>query len=187
MKSVTRKLTHSALMIALAFILSMIKLFHMPMGGSITVASMAPIILIAFMYDTKWALFTSLAYSLVQMFEGFYAPPVQNFVSYLMVVLLDYVIAFGVLGCAGLIYRRFKNKMVGAATATIAVIFGRFCCSFLSGVLIWTEYAPEGMPVWLYSLGYNGTVMLGEMVVTTIAVCAIVKFVKLDRLVAAAQ
>lgn len=186
MKSVTRKLTHSALMIALALILSMFKLFHMPMGGSITVASMAPIILIALMYDTKWAIFTSFAYSLVQMLEGFYPPPVQNFASYLLVVLLDYVIAFGVLGCAGLIYRRFKNKLTGAAVATISVIFARFFCSFLSGIIIWTEYAGD-MPVWLYSLSYNGTVMLGEMVVTTIAVCAIVKFVKLERLVAVAQ
>ncbi|WP_368183264.1 energy-coupled thiamine transporter ThiT [Anaerotruncus rubiinfantis] len=185
MNTTVRKLTHSALMIALALILSMFKLFHMPFGGSVTIASMAPIIIISLMYDTKWALFTSFAYSLVQMVEGFYPPPVQNFWNYLAVVLLDYVIAFGVLGLAGAIARRFSNKQAGAAAATIAVIGMRFFCSFLSGILIWTEYAPEGMPVWLYSLSYNGMIMVGEMVVTVIAVCVIVRYVNLQKLAGA--
>lgn len=185
MNTTTRKLTHSALMIALALVLSMIKLFHLPNGGSITPASMAPIILIALMYPTKWALFTSFVYSLVQMVEGFYAPPTQDLLSFVLVILLDYVLAFGVLGCAGLVARRFKaNKVLGASIATLAVIFGRFFCSFLSGILIWSVYAPEGTPVWIYSLGVNGSIMIGEMITTTVVMAVLVKFLPLEKLTA---
>lgn len=185
MNTTTRKLTHSALMVALALVLSMIKLFHLPNGGSITPASMAPIILIALMYPTKWALFTSFVYSLVQMVESFYAPPTQDLLSFVLVILLDYVLAFGILGCAGLIARRFKtNKILGATLATLAVIFGRFFCSFLSGILIWGVYAPEGTPVWIYSLSVNGSIMVGEMVTTTIVMAVLVKFLPLEKLTA---
>lgn len=185
MNTTTRKLTHSALMVALALVLSMIKLFHLPNGGSITPASMAPIILIALMYPTKWALFTSFVYSLVQMVEGFYAPPTQDLLSFVLVILLDYVLAFGILGCAGLIARRFKtNKILGATLATLAVIFARFFCSFLSGILIWGVYAPEGTPVWIYSLSVNGSIMVGEMVTTTIVMAVLVKFLPLEKLTA---
>ena len=185
MNTTTRKLTHSALMVALALVLSMIKLFHLPNGGSITPASMAPIILIALMYPTKWALFTSFVYSLVQMVEGFYAPPTQDLLSFVLVILLDYVLAFGILGCAGLIARRFKtNKILGATLATLAVIFGRFFCSFFSLFLIWGVYAPEGTPVWIYSLSVNGSIMVGEMVTTTIVMAVLVKFLPLEKLTA---
>ncbi len=185
MNTTTRKLTHSSLMIALALVLSMIKLFHLPNGGSITPASMAPIILIALMYPTKWALFTSFVYSLVQMVESFYAPPTQDLLSFVLVILLDYVLAFGILGCAGLVARRIKaNKVLGASIATLTVIFGRFFCSFLSGILIWGAYAPEGTPVWIYSLGINGSIMIGEMVTTTIVMAVLVKFLPLEKLTA---
>lgn len=185
MNTTTRKLTHSALMIALALVLSMIKLFHLANGGSITPASMAPIILIALMYDTKWALLTSFVYSLIQLVEGFYAPPTQDFISFVLVIMLDYVLAFGVLGCAGLVARRFKtHKILGACVATNVVIVARFFCSFLSGMIIWGVYAPEGTPVWLYSLGSNGSIMIGEMITTTIVMAVLVKFLPLDKLAA---
>ena len=184
MKSTTRKLTHSALMLALALILSMIKLYHFANGGSVTPASMAPIIVIALMYDTRWALFTSFAYSLLQMLEGFYPPPVQTFGNFLLVILLDYVVAFGALGLAGAVARRFRGKELGAAAGTLSVVFLRFLCSFLSGVVVWGSYAPEGTPVWLYSLAVNGPVMVGEMITTTVVVVLLVRFIDLKRLAA---
>ena len=179
----TTKLTHCALMIALAFVLSMIKLFHLPNGGSITPASMAPIMLISLLYDCKWAFATSFTYSLVQMVEGFYPPPVQTVGNFILVILLDYVLAFGALGLCGLVARRFgKHKLVGAAAGSLISIFGRFFCSFISGIIIWGVYAPEGTPVWIYSLGVNGTVMVGEMVTTTIALVLLVKFLPLEKI-----
>ncbi len=183
MNKTTRKLTQSALMIALALVLSMMKLFHLANGGSITPASMAPIILIALMYDVKWGLFTSVTYSLAQMVEGFYPPPVQSFGNFVLVILLDYVLAFGALGFAGLFARPFKhNRVLGGIVATLGVIFCRFFCSFLSGILIWGVYAPEGTPVWIYSLGVNGGIMLGEMVTTSIIMGVLLKFLPLDKM-----
>lgn len=178
----TRRLTHCALMIALALVLSMIKLFHLPNGGSITPASMAPIILISLMYEPKWAFFTSFAYSLVQMVEGFYPPPVQTIGNFVLVILLDYVLAFGALGIAGTVARRFgEREVLGASVGTIVAIFARLFCSFLSGIVIWGVYAPEGTPVWIYSLSVNGTVMVGEMITTTIVIAILVKLLPLDK------
>lgn len=179
----TQKLVHCAVMAALALVLSMIKLFHLPNGGSITPASMAPIILIALMYGSKWGLFTSVAYSILQMVEGFYPPPVQTFGNFVLVILLDYILAFGALGLAGLFAKPFgKHQWLGGIVATILVIFCRFFCSFLSGIIIWGIYAPEGTPVWIYSLGVNGTVMVGEMITTGIMMAVLLRFLPLNRM-----
>ena len=182
MKPTTRKLTHSALMLALALLLSMIKFYHFPNGGSITAASMAPIIIISLMYDTRWALFTSFAYSLLQMLEGFYPPPVQSFGMFVALILLDYVVAFGVLGLAGPVARRFQKEPLGAAVGSIVVVFCRFFCSFLSGIIVWGSYAPEGTPVWIYSLTVNGPIMIGEMITTSVVVALLVKFIDFQKL-----
>ncbi|MBC8584611.1 energy-coupled thiamine transporter ThiT [Youxingia wuxianensis] len=182
MNVTTRKLTHSALMVALATILSLVTIFKAPNGGSVTAASMVPIIIIALMYNTSWALLTSLAYSGIQMLLGFYPPPTQDFISFVLVILLDYVVAFGVLGLAGVFARRFKNKVLGACIGTIIVMALRFICHFLSGILIWTSYAPEGMPVWLYSFTYNGAYMLFEAIISVVVIALIVKYINLDKL-----
>lgn len=173
-------------MIALATVLSIFAVYKLPNGGSVTFASMAPIVVIALMYDFGWAMLTAFAYSMVQMLLGFYPPPTQDFLSFALVILLDYVIAFSVLGLAGVIAHRFKNRVAGAAAATCAVILLRLCCHFLSGILIWAPYAPEDMPVWLYSIGYNSSYMIPEMIVSAIAVSLVVRFVNLDKLAARA-
>ena len=104
------------------------------------------------------------------------------FLAFVLVILLDYVLAFGALGVAGTVARRFgEKKVLGASVGTITAIFVRLFCSFLSGVVIWGVYAPEGTPVWLYSLSVNGTVMVGEMITTTVAIAILVKLLPLDR------
>lgn len=179
-----RKLTHCAMMVALSTVLSMFAVYKMSNGGSITFASMAPIILISMMYSFRWAMLTSISYAAIQMLLGFYAPPTQDFLSFTLVILLDYLIAFGVLGCAGVIARRFKNRVVGAIIGSVAVVLGRLCCSFLSGIIVWGVYAPEGMPVWLYSLTYNSSYMIPEMIITAIAVGVLMKFLPLEKMTA---
>ena len=155
-------------MVAVATVLSMIPLIRLPQEGTVTLASMAPIILFSFSADLKYALITSFVYSLIQMMLGGIAPPAENFLSYIAVILLDYVIAFTVLGFAGSIKRRFKNGYIGACTGAITVTFARFVCHFLSGILIWSVYAPEGQSAALYSLIYNGSYMGIEIIITTI-------------------
>ena len=86
----------------------------------------------------------------------------------LPIYLLDYVLAFTLLGLAGAIAKPFKNRLVGVAVGTAAVCGIRFLCSFLSGVLIWGNLS-DGLPAWTYSLTYNGSYMLPETLLTMVA------------------
>lgn len=179
MSSKYEKLTISAVMIALAFVLSYIKLFSLPNGGSITAASMVPIIILGFKYSAKWSVLCALVFSTLQMIAGFYPPVSNTFMAYVGVILLDYVIAFGALGLSGLIAKRFKaGSMLAFPIAAFCVSFIRFLCSFLSGILIWQSYAPEDMPVWLYSLTYNGSYMSIEIAITVIVIVALTPVIK---------
>lgn len=165
-------------MIALATVLSLIPLFQMPQGGTVTPASMVPIILISLKYDVKWALITSLAYAGIQMLvpPGIFAPPTPDFISYFLVILLDYVIAFGILGLAGTFGRLFKKPAVQIVAGAVIVIALRFLCHFTSGIVIWSYYAPQGQSAWLYSLLYNGPYMLIELVVSAIVTAILARF-----------
>ena len=177
----TRMLTESALMVALAVVLSIFAVFKLPNGGSVTIGSMLPILLISFKYDFKWSVLVSFAYSMLQMLMGFYPPPTQDLLSFVLVIMLDYVIAFTVLCFAGPIYRSLDDKLSDSVRMTIACIVcfaGRFVCHFLSGILIWDVYAPEGQPVWLYSLTYNGSYMLMEAIITSAIILLIGSRVK---------
>ena len=164
-----RTLTESALLIAVATVLSLFAMFKLPNGGSVTIGSMIPIILISLKYPLDWSLAAAFAYSLIQMMQGFYPPPVENIYYYTIMVLLDYVVAFSVLCLAGPLYRRFSSKLparVSIMTAAILCFVLRFVCHFLSGIIIWGYYASENQPVWLYSLLYNGSYMLCECLIS---------------------
>ena len=82
--------------------------------------------------------------------------------------------AFSFLGLACVFAKPFKNKLVGVAVGSAAVCVLRFLCSFLSGVLIWGNLS-DGLPAWIYSLTYNGSYMLPEGIMTTIAVVLLYK------------
>lgn len=173
----TKKLTTCAVMIALGTVLSFIK-YGLANGGSVTLASMVPILILAFLYDTKTSLLASFAYGLIQMIIGFYAPPVKNFISFAAVVLLDYLVAFGVLGLAGVFFRMMKEKRYAIPVSGIIVTVLRFVCHFFSGVLIWSVYAPEGQGPFVYSLLYNGSYMLPEIVITAVVLIVMTPFIQ---------
>lgn len=162
----TKKLSLAGILIALATVLSFVKLFDMPNGGSVTAGSMVPIILFSMMADMKWGVIQATVYGIIQMMIGWYAPPAQTALSFVAVVLLDYIVAFGVLGLAGGISRKLGDKPRSIMAASFTVLFLRFLCHFATGILIWNSYAPEGQPVWLYSLLYNGGYMLFETIIS---------------------
>ena len=170
----TRIMVECALMIALGTILANIKIYELPNGGSITLLSLLPFILVSYRHGTKWGLFTGFVNSLLQMLLGFYAPPAPGLLPLVGMILLDYVLAFMALGLAELFARPFKNRTVGVAVGTFAAGFLRFMCSFLSGVLIWGNLS-DGLPAWTYSLTYNGSYMLPETILTTVAAVLIYK------------
>lgn len=174
----TRILVECALMTALASVLSEVKI-DLPMGGGVTVFSMVPIALAACRHGTRWGMLTSFAYSLIQMFLGLSnVMYCKTLATQILCILLDYIVAYSVLGLTAAFAGPFggaKNPK-GAAVGAAFAVFIRFICSFLSGVLLWGEYAPEGTPVWLYSLVYNGGYMLPELIITSFGVFVLQKY-----------
>lgn len=172
MNVTTKKLTNTAIMIALAEVLSFFTVFQGINGGDVTIGSAVPIILIAFMYNTPWGILTSLVYTLVNMLlKGIVTTlPTEGLYTYFMMILLDYVLAFGVLGLAGWFSRKMGGGSVAMTVSAAIVVFLRFVCHYASGIILWGSYAPEGQSVWLYSLLYNGGYMLPELIITTVIV-----------------
>ena len=134
--SKTRTLVECALMIAIGTVLAQIKVFEMPNGGSVTLLSMLPFVLVSFRHGVKWGLFTGFVNSLLQMLLGFYAPPSNTVWALVGMIMLDYVLAFSCLGLACVFAKPFKNKLLGVAVGTAAVCFLRFLCSYMSTVFI---------------------------------------------------
>ena len=170
----TRTLVECALMIAVSTVLSMIKIFEMPFGGSVTLVSMLPLVLVSYRHGLKWGLMTGFVHSLLQMLLGFYAPPAGTIPAFIGVVLLDYVLAFTVLGAACLFAKPFKNRLVGVIVGAAIVCVLRFVCSWISGAWLWGSYQEyyewaTGLNVWLYSFIYNANYMLPETILTSIA------------------
>lgn len=156
----TKQLVYSAAAIALAVVCSMIKLFEMPMGGSVTLLSMLFIVLIAYWYGPYVGLMTAVAYGLVQ----FVTEPVFYTIPQM---LLDYPIGFGALGLAGF----FHKKKWGLQIGYVVGVFGRFLFSTLSGIVFFAAYAPEGMSPVVYSVAYQASYLLPEMAVTLCIIC----------------
>ena len=157
-KLTLRCLTEGAIFVALAQVLSYIKLFELPQGGSITVA-MLPI----FIFCARWGfgpgMLASIVYSVLQLvFDGAYAWGWQSMLG-------DYIVAFSVLGVAGLFSGQRYGFFIGTAVGSLA----RFLVHYVVGATVWAEYMPEsffGMTMhspWFYSLLYNGSYMLIDM------------------------
>lgn len=177
----TRKLVESAMLIAIGTVLSLVK-FDLPFGGGVTVCSMLPLVVLSHRYGWKWGLVSAGVYSVLQLILGLdnvgYA---TGFGMMLGIILLDYIIAYTVIGFSGAFDTIIKNPR-GALAAGIAVTFtARFVCHLLTGVWIWGEWMPEefmGMTMtgpWLYSFLYNGWYMLAELVLTEIVAMLIYK------------
>lgn len=155
----TRQLVYSAAAIALAIVCSMIKLFEMPMGGSVTLLSMLFIVLIAYWYGPYVGIMTAVAYGLVQ----FVTEPIFYTIPQM---LLDYPLAFGALGLAGF----FHKKKWGLQIGYIVGVIGRFIFATISGVVFFAAYAPEGMSPLAYSAGYQASYLVPEAVVTLVII-----------------
>lgn len=160
-KTSTKMLTEAGIMIAAAQILSYIKIFEAPYGGSVTAGSMIPIIVFSLRWGVKSGLLAGTAYGVMQFLLG------GAIYSYHIVsILFDYVVAFGLLGLAGL----FRSSIKGVFMGTSLGLLGRFVCHVISGVVVWASYAPEGMNPMVYSVLYNGSYLLPELIITLVIV-----------------
>lgn len=171
------QLVECAMLVALAVVIDLIPFPKWPQGGSVSLC-MIPIIFCSYRNGLLWGVASGFVLSVVQMIMGFYVPPANNFWAILLCVLLDYVIAFTVLGSAEF-FRKLCGKHRTAGYAVGAVIAGllRFVCSFLSGIVLWGSYAPEGVPVWIYSLTYNGGYMIPNAIIAAIVITLLCRFI----------
>lgn len=155
-----KQLTFSAMAMALAMVLSMFKLFELPMGGSVTVCSMIFITLVGYVYGVRAGVMTGFAYGLLQ----FVTDPVFYTIPQMIV---DYPLAFGALGLSGF----FCNRKWGLQTGYVLGILGRLIFAWLSGVIFFASYAEgSGMGPALYSLAYNGSYIAVEGVITLVLI-----------------
>ena len=175
MMSITRKvwtarsLAYAAMCIALSFILSYIKVWDMPQGGSITLASMLPIMLFAAFHGVGPGLLVGAVYGLLQYLQGgWFVHPVQ--------FLLDYPLAFSLIGLAGLYTVLPKAWAPWSLYAAMVIgAIGRAFSATLAGVLYW-DTAP-----WA-SLVYNGTYLIPDTIICiVIAALAGKRLMKLMR------
>jgi len=175
-------LTECAIMLALSFALSYAKLFEMPMGGSVTVASMLPVMLISIKYGIGTGLATCFTYSLTQLLQALASANVFPYCetpgTLVLCILFDYVVPFTLLGLAGLFHKikLTKNTELNVYIGITSVVLLRFVCHFITGVAIWGQWAPDGMGKYLYSFLYNGGFLSLDFLICI--VCAVLMFRK---------
>lgn len=166
----------SALFIALSTVLSeLIPSFSLPAGGSITLLSMVPVCLIGIIFGTRWGLASCTVYGVIQMMFGLgnlaYA---TSFVAVVVIILFDYIVAYAVLGLTGVFKGAIKNKTVACVLGVMLACLLRYACHFITGVTVWRELTDTWEAIW-FSLTYNGTYMIPEIITTPIGVAIIVK------------
>ncbi len=167
MKQTTQKLTVSAVMIALSTVLSLIKPVDLPFGGSVTPLSMLPVMLLPIMYGAKWGFFACFVNSVVQMLLS-----VAEVVSWgltpivlISCILLDYILAYSVLGTIGFFRAKGKSLIIVGAVTALAL---RLLCHFLSGVVLFGDFTNGLLSGLWISLSYNASYMIPEMITTSL-------------------
>ena len=209
----TQRLTTSAVMLALAAILAMvcalIPFLNLPFGGGFTVASMLPIVIISYMYGVKWGLFTSAVYSVIQIVMDLYLgkgstimalfmPNGEDFMGYgaaVAILIIDYLVAYSVLGFGGIFRNKIKNKALALALGAVFALSLRYVAHIISGFIFygaWAEwffsqenfysiggwildsFSGKGLAL-VYSVFYNGLYMIPEIIITAVAAVGISK------------
>ena len=159
-------LVESAVMIALATVLSLLKLAELPAGGSVTFASMLPIVLISYRHGVKYGLAAGTVYGLLQQLLGLKNLSfVTGFVSVLAVILLDYVIAFAVLGLGGIFRKRGMRQSLALVSGAAVASALRYICHVISGATVWAGLSIPTGAVLIGSLSYNATYMIPETLI----------------------
>ena len=161
-----RALTECSIMIALSTVLSVIKLFEMPYGGSITLASMLPIAVIAHRHNFKYGIGAALVASVIQLLLG-----LKNFSyfttpeSLIALGVFDYILAFGVFGLVGIVKKWIKSQSLAATVGVMLASALRYLCHVISGATIWAGLSIPDEAAIAYSLSYNATYMVPETII----------------------
>lgn len=197
MKKSTVRLVESALLLAIAAVLELIsKLIglELPFGGTITLASMFPVVLIAYKYGTKWGLLSGFTYSIIQILLGvkvvsaMFLPGDDQMILWqaICVCILDYIVAYTVLGFGGIFKGKVKRDNVALALGVLVALCARYLVHIISGAIFygaWAEwfftqegfygigakimetFSGTGLSI-VYSIFYNGLYMVPEIIIT---------------------
>ena len=169
MKNKTIRLTETAVMLSFATVLSILPLLELPYGGSVTVCSALPILIISYRHGCKWGVFTGIVYGILQMLLGmknvmYFTTPL----SIVAVILLDYIFAFAVLGLGGSFRKIFKNQVYALACGGLVALFSRYILHTIAGATVWAGLSIPSGAALAYSLAYNATYMIPETLVTVL-------------------
>ncbi|MGI6168155.1 MAG: energy-coupled thiamine transporter ThiT [Christensenellales bacterium] len=155
----TRTLTMAAICIALGFALSYIRIVHLPQGGSVTPASMLPLMLFAYLYGPRKGFLACMAYGLLQLLQ-------DPYIVHWAQAIVDYLFAFMALGLAGIFSKARiaigKSRQLNTILPGIVLAaLGRYICHTASGIIFFAVYAEgTGLSVFAYSAGYNVYVLV---------------------------
>lgn len=174
MKNKTIRLTETAVMLSLATVLSILPILELPYGGSVTVCSAVPLLIIAYRHGSKWGVFAGVVYGILQMLLGmknvmYFTTPL----SILAVILLDYVLAFAVLGLGGIFRKTFKKQVPAMVCGGVLALFLRYILHTIAGATVWAGLSIPSQAALAYSLAYNATYMIPETLVTALGAALI--------------
>ena len=212
MANKTKRLTESAMLLAMAIVLELVsKMFipEMPFGGQITLVSMLPVVLISYRHGVKWGLVSGFAYALIEMvigaktvaaaFQPGYFGDAAMIGNALIMCLLDYLVAYTMMGLGGIFRNKIKNPGVSLMCGSLVALGARYVAHILSGYILfsgWAEwfFTQDGFPAWgaslvqslspnmlglVYSIVYNGFYMIPELILTAIASLLIARIPKI--------
>lgn len=212
MQTKTRRITESAMLLAVAIVLELCsKMFipEMPFGGQVTLVSMLPVVLISYRHGVKWGLVSGIAYAMLQMaigaktvaaaFQPGYFGDGTMIVNALIMCVMDYVVAFTVLGIGGCFRNKIENRGVALMCGSLVALGARYVAHIASGYILfsgWAEwfFTQEGFPAWggqlvaslspemlglTYSVVYNGMYMLPEIIITAAAALLLARIPKI--------
>ena len=159
-------LVESAVMIALATVLSLLKLAELPAGGSVTFASMLPIVLVSYRHGCRYGLAAGTVYGVLQQLLGLKnLSHVTSFASVLAVILLDYVIAFAVLGLGGCFKKSGMRQSLALVSGAALASVLRYLCHVISGATVWAGLSIPTEAALVGSIAYNATYMIPETLI----------------------
>ena len=204
-----------ALATALAIVCGILPFLNLPFGGGYTIASMLPIIVVSYMYGIKWGFFTAGTYSLIQIALDLYlgkgsvimalfVPDSDSFMGYgaaIAIVLIDYIVAYTLLGFGGIFRNKIKNKTVALVLGAVLALSLRYLAHIVSGYIFygaWAEwfftqenfysiggwildtFSGKGLSL-IYSIFYNGLYMVPEIIITALAAVGVSRIIKKEN------
>ena len=201
MSTKTKRITESAMLLAIAIVLELVAKMvipEMPFGGQITIVSMLPVVLISYRHGVKWGFVAAFTYALLEMAIGMKTVTAAFLPGYfgdgtmilnaIIMCLLDYIIAYTLLGLGGIFRNKIKNNGVALMCGSLVALSARYLSHIASGYILfsgWAEwfFTQDGFPAWgaqlvqslspemlglTYSVVYNGMYMIPEIILTAI-------------------